>query len=531
MEILVTPEQMKEADRKTSEEMYVSSDVLMERAAIQCLLAMDKAFPGASRVLLVCGPGNNGGDGFALGRLLMERGVRPVFVLIGGEEKCSELEKKQLRSLRALKSDLEILPQVPSGFFDVVVDALFGVSLNREVAGSFAEAVKSINALKEKGAGILSIDVPSGIDALSGKVLGTAVRADLTVACGYVKIGTVLFPGAAFSGDVVKAPIGITEKALPEGEYLYALKENEIRLPKRRDNTHKGSYGKVLLVAGSRDISGAAVLAGRAALKSGAGMVKVFTHEANRTIVGTALPEALVGVYASGEGKEELEEKLSEAIRWADVIALGPGLSTGREAEILTQACLETHGEKPLVLDADGINILAGHREWLGKAGDNTVLTPHMAEMSRLTGLPVSEIKADPVGTVRRFLDQRHTNVILKDARTIIGDSKKGIYVNLNGNNGLATAGSGDVLTGLTAGILAQQHGVPRNEGKEEPSVYALSAAIHGRSGDRAAKALGLHGLCASELPDYFGDPGNEGEPEGLLLAGRKRAAERGYHE
>ncbi len=489
---------MKEADRRTSEEMYVSSDVLMERAALKTLTAIDMAFPSASRFLIVCGPGNNGGDGLALGRLLLESGTRPDIALIGGEEKCSPLEKKQLASVRALDPELLLLSEVPSFPYDVVVDALFGVSLNRKVSGEYAEAVERINALRLSGAGIVSIDIPSGIDALSGKVMGVAVKADVTVSCGFVKLGELLFPGASCCGRIIRAEIGITDKALPAGDYIHALSPGDIRLPVRRSNTHKGSYGKVLLAAGSADISGAAVLAAEAVLRSGAGMVRVFTHENNRTVIGCRFPEALISTYKDGEDITELKKRLSEEAAWADTIAAGPGLGTDKTALAITEELLKIHADRPLVIDADAINLIAGKKTLLKYADENAVFTPHIAEMSRLSGEAPEEIKADPVGKVRSFMEKNKTNIILKDARSVIGDLKFGIYVNLNGNHGMATAGSGDVLTGICAGILAR-----RTEGI---SPFALAAAIHGRAGDRARDILGADGMCASDLLKYIDD-------------------------
>ncbi len=510
MKYILSKGEMREADKRTPEIMHVGSAVLMERAAIltagRVLRQLEK---GKKKVLIVCGPGNNGGDGFATGRILMERGIDTEFLLVVDEGKMSPLEREQFLSVKALKENCIFTGSIPVMDHDIIVDAIFGISLSRTVEGNFADIIGRINDCRDKGAFVISIDIPSGIDADSGAVMGIAVKAHETLVCGYLKYGNVLYPGAGYAGELILGNIGITDKSFGRTPRVSYFTEDEIKLPERRADTNKGSYGKVLLYAGSAEIAGAACLAGKAALKSGCGMVRLLSHEKNRSVLQSFCPELLFSSLGK-EDKEEgaysqmslfdgnpggnTEEKIRKAVSWCSVIAAGPGIGTDKKAEEHLKTLIKYAEARPMVLDADALNIISGDLNILSDNASDIVITPHLMEMSRLTGIPVSEIKSHLLDVALDFSSLYHVTTVLKDARTVIAFPDGRAVINLNGNNGMAKAGSGDVLTGIIASLMAQ--------GVDAKQAACLGAAIHGAAGDRAIQRTGAHGMMATDLID-----------------------------
>lgn len=509
-EWILTAKQMKEADNYAIRRIGLPSAVLMERAAFSCAQALAERMPlengkRPARVLAVCGCGNNGGDGLAAGRILQEMGYEVRFVLVGDEEKCSPETKRQLIILQNIGISVPSCRNWPEGTYDAYIDALFGIGLSREVTGFYAEAVERINGAEGCK---LSVDIPSGICADDGRVMGCAVRADVTVTFAFRKWGHIWHPGCAYAGEVICAPIGIPEESLTAEAleaYTYAAGREgiEILLPKRRQDGNKGSFGKVFLLAGSREISGACQLCAEAVLRSGAGMVKVLTAEENREILQKTLPEVMTSVYAGRDDTKRLRELAAEGICWADVVAVGPGLSTGEQAAALLTAVLEEGVPKPLVIDADGLNLLAAQPSLLNKLAAlqqkqethrPLLLTPHLGEFARLAGVSVKEVQ--PLNRriqLARELQQRlDCQLAVKDARTLVFTTDGRVYVNGTGNDGMATAGSGDVLTGMLAALLAQ--------GLDEMQAAAAAVWLHGMAGDAAAAANGRYAMTARDL-------------------------------
>ena len=330
---VLTAASMQEADRKTREETGIPQCVLMERAALAAydVITKIKGYEGAS-YLIICGPGNNGGDGAALARILCERDMIPDVVLLGEENRRSEGLKQQLELLKKIYPEVKISGRIPDEVYDIVVDAIFGISLNRKIEGIFAEAVCYINRAHMLGACVVALDVASGIDASTGQIQkDLTVMADRTVAFASFKVGHLLFPGALYSGEVTLKDIGIPSSHLEEGADIHIYHDGEISLPARSPYTNKGSYGKILIIAGSKGMAGAAILCAEAAMRSGSGMVRIYTDESNRQIVQTALPEAIVSTY---DGDMD-EEALKKAIDWCDAIAIGPGLSDSQSARAI----------------------------------------------------------------------------------------------------------------------------------------------------------------------------------------------------
>lgn len=509
MRYLVSAAEMKRYDSNTIEKTGIPACVLMERAALGALEAIEGYFEGAAlykkSVLIMAGVGNNGGDGLALARLLAERQYDVAVWCVGNREKASEQWLQQEKILEHYP--VRILQEPSHRSYGVLVDALFGVGLSREIFGEFARAVAQYNEMEGLK---LALDLPSGIDSDTGEILGCAVRADITVTFGFCKRGLVLYPGCQYAGEVKVAEIGISETSFfGDKPQMFAYDESaEELLPKRKCDGNKGTFGKVLLVAGSRCMAGAAILAARAAYRMGAGMVKVATPEENRMILQGAVPEALL------ETGEDLTDSLNG---WADVVAVGPGLGRDERARrLLGQVIKECR--LPLVVDADGLNLLAETPRLLDelklqgkaenkkaenkeaeniKAGRKIVLTPHVGELSRLTGLPVNVLKRDLPKAGRELAQRIHGVVVAKDARTFTCGENMPVCVNLTGNSGMATAGSGDVLAGMIAGLLGQ--------GMDAFEAASVGACLHGMAGDAAVSRLGEYACMAGDIAESLG--------------------------
>lgn len=493
MKFLVSSEQMKELDRYTIEEMGVSSIVLMERAALAVTEELKKDFD-LTRVLVICGNGNNGGDGAAAARILKTQGYNVSLYFTGNPASFSEQMKIQWKI--AQNYGVPVVNNLEAGEYTTIVDAVFGVGLSRNISENLEVLFKEIN---DSHIPVLAVDIPSGIHGTTGQIMGEGIRASKTVTFAYGKTGLYLYPGADYAGEVIVRDVGIFGET---GETLRVLDEREEQwIPRRIRDGNKGTFGKVLVAAGSKNMSGAAYFAAKACLYAGAGMVRIFTEESNRVILQQLVPEALLTTYRQGEEKESIQKKLKEAMAWASVEAVGPGLGTSVEAEWILEeffvADSESEREKTLVVDADGLNLLAGRMELLECRGRRPcILTPHMGEMTRISGYSMEKLKKDPVNCLKDFRKKYPVTVVMKDARTLVGCEDGTYYINITGNSGMASAGSGDVLTGIVAGMAAQG----------SPAVHAapLSVWIHGRAGDRAKERKGERSMTASDLLEYI---------------------------
>lgn len=484
MRYLPDGKQMKEADRHTIEELGIPSLVLMERAALKTADIMGEKGIDMSRTLIVCGGGNNGGDGFAAARILTERGCRADIFFAGKESSMSrecEIQKKIAENM-----GLKIFTDFPDKHYSTIIDAVFGVGLSREVEGRYKEVIDAMN----RASGYkVAIDIPSGVCARSGKILGTAFRADLTVAMACVKSGCELYPGKNMAGETIAVPIGIDPGVFDEKKdvfFTYDRTDIPGLLPLRAADSHKGSYGKLLMITGSRGMAGAACLAAEAAYTAGAGLVRIYTPESNREIIQQRLPEAVLTCYESYD-----EEQLDSLLKWADVVCIGCGLGTDPTAEKLLVHTLEKI-QVPCVVDADGINLLSRRRELLKQAEDKMILTPHIMEMSRLMGSAVCDIKENRLEILKKVAESYSAVWVLKDSRTIVEQKGRHPFINLAGNSAMAKAGSGDVLAGVIAGLLAQK--LPPFESA------ALGVYLHACGGDECRERMGSYSVMARDL-------------------------------
>ncbi len=490
MRNLVTCRQMKGLDLATIEKMGVPSLVLMERAALSVAEEMIRKKELLSKTLVVCGTGNNGGDGIAIARILYLWGYDVSLYLMGKTSKMSE----ETRIQKKIADNYDV-PWVNNPCWDeytTIVDAIFGIGLTRDVQGEYANVIDHIN---DTGAYVWAVDIPSGINGDTGAVMGHAVLADQTVTFAFGKAGLYLYPGAGYCGQVLVKDIGIYQDAKDDKNYIKALEwEDLCRLPQRSPDGNKGTFGKVLVAAGSCGMAGAVYFAARAALTCGAGMVKIHTVEENRVILQQQLPEALLYTdewQEDDQTKALLETEWQKNLDWADVLVLGPGIAKDSRARSMVRFYLE-HCKKPIVLDADGLNILSDTHALWEYCDERCILTPHLGELSRLTGTPIDELKRDLVTAARRFATEHNITCVAKDSRTVTVTAEGETYLNLSGNEGMATAGSGDVLSGIIGGLLAQQ----------TPLAFAaqLGVYLHGLSGDQTGRNTGRRSMSASGI-------------------------------
>ncbi len=500
MEYVLTASEMKKCDESAIREYGIASLVLMERAALETANAVLAKYGTDIYVGVFAGCGNNGGDGIAVARILQEHGIRVEINMIGENKKLTEETKTQLET--AKKLGIPIYYGVEHTLYDVIIDAIFGIGLIRAVEGKHRKAIEEINASK---AHVVAVDIPSGVNTDDGTIMGCAVKAELTVTFSYRKIGLMLYPGASCAGEVVCVPIGIP-RALTDkkrtGVVTFTDKAADLKLPDRSPSGNKGTFGKVFLAAGSRSMGGACQLCALAAYRIGAGMVRVFTAEENRESLLRKLPEAIVDTYKDADDGEPLSERerqvLQNGLEWADVIAIGPGLSLTNRASDILRTVMQYSG-KPMVMDADALNLLAKNEALLEelqfgrrRSDAGIVLTPHLGEFARLMKYPVSEIKKDLLGTCKAFTKKYDVSLVCKDARTVITKRGKLTYLNSSGNNGMATAGSGDVLTGVVSGLLAQ--------GMTGFEAAVIGTYAHGLAGDYARENASSYYIMAQDI-------------------------------
>lgn len=505
---VLSAESMREVDRKAIEELGIPSLVLMENAALGVVDALAESYPDARRIAIFCGPGNNGGDGFAVGRHLFARGYEVDLVLARGQRSPTGDAGVQLEICRRMGLAIEEISS-PEGVADalalaragdLVVDALFGTGLRRPLEGHFAELVEGLSLVPVP---CLAVDLPSGLDASSPQPIGPFLQADLTVTFAAPKVAHILPPAARAVGELVVADLGIPPSLVESAEgdlSLLLAEELAGSLEHRPREGHKGSFGHLLVVAGSPGKTGAAVLAARAAVRGGAGLVTVAAPRALRDLVDAGCVEAMtLGVPENSAGGLSLEAAtlLLDFADGKSAAAVGPGLGQAEDTpEAVRQLVLRL--PIPVVLDADGLNAFAGRLDELARRKAPTVLTPHPGELGRLLGRPTEKILAGRLEAVAEAASRSRCVVILKGHASLVATPEDGIAINGTGNPGMATGGSGDVLTGLLGALLAQ--GYAAVEGSR------LGTFLHGLAGDLAAAHQGEEALGASDLVDRLGE-------------------------
>lgn len=554
MKRIVNSEEMKFCDSSTITHFGVPSIVLMERAALSVVSRIPEEFINGGSILIACGSGNNGADGLAAARMLHQKGCDVTVARMPDNGRCTQENKMQLSILNKYK--IRVVDSIPQpDAYDCIIDALFGVGLSRPPEGVYAQWIYALN---QKSGYKIAVDLPSGVSSDTGQVYPACFQADLTVTFAYYKIGQILYPGCEKCGRVVVEQIGITDDSwlsrspscfMPDKEDLY-------HLPHRPKRSNKGTFGRVLVIAGSTNMAGAALFCAKAAYRTGCGLVKIYTPDRNRVILQTALPEAIIAAYDESIYEEsvyeesmyeesmyeessyaikkdtaheeffsieedtaiekvsaveedttnekvssdkhtafEKENLLRDAIQWADVIAVGPGIGTGPDARRILEQTLK-EAKVPLVLDADALNIAAADPQLLSTASSPLILTPHLGEMARLTGRQVLEIQNTMISTAEEFAGRHQLVVVLKDAVTVTA-SPSAVYLNTSGCSAMAKGGSGDVLTGMIAALLAQ--------GMEPEKAAVMGVYIHGLAGEAAARQYGEYSVLAADLIESIG--------------------------
>jgi ADP-dependent NAD(P)H-hydrate dehydratase / NAD(P)H-hydrate epimerase len=508
MQLLASAEVMRGYDRIAIRSFAIPGLVLMENAgrAFVDELAARAGMLAGRRVAVVCGKGNNGGDGFVIARHLVNRGCDVVVLLAGKKSAVRGDAQTHLRSVVALARSKDVsltivevsrARQFKAGRDAVIiVDALLGTGFAGEVRGIVRDAVEWINAQETF---VAAVDIPSGIDASTGACGGVAVRAHLTVAMGLAKIGHFVGMGAEVSGQVRVVDISLPPPvpvSPAESVFLVAASDIAPRLPVRPRTSHKYSVGKVLLVGGSRSFTGAPLLAAAGAMRSGAGAVVLAIPVSIRDSVARRVTEVIllpVAETETGGISRAALPAIMERAEWADVVAVGPGL--GRDEETMEVVRTLVVGcRKPIVIDADALYALRGAPEILRKRKYPTILTPHAGEFAALTGRDAAEVEADRVEAPRAAAKALKSTIVLKGAPTVTAVPGGPVYINSTGNPGMATIGSGDVLTGLVAGFQAQ--------GMDEASAAFAAVFVHGAAGDIAAARLGERSLMATDIVD-----------------------------
>lgn len=499
---VATIDQMRECDRYTIEELKLPGLVLMEnasRAATSEAIEMLDDDPAGKMVQIFCGKGNNGGDGFAIARHLQNLGAEIELFLIGKTEDLKgdalfncELFEELDGFVVEVESEEDFVVREDDP--DLVIDALLGTGFTGQVSGLYAEAIKIINSTC---APVLAIDIPSGVEGGTGAAAEPAVHADITITFGLLKPGLLLPPGCECCGRVVIADIGIPPQVVDRQKINQFRPTDEdvgLLLPQRHPADHKGDAGHVFIIAGSPGMTGAATLAAEASMRSGAGLTVVGIPHSLNSIIETKLTESMTLPLPENECGCLCENAINlciEKLEWADVVVFGPGVGRDSDTAAFLARLLEKM-DKPLIIDADGLNLLAENPKLIKKLPSNTVLTPHPGEFSRLTGLSTSAIKVDSVELARKWSKKWGVTLILKGAPSLTAIPDGKVIINSTGNAGMATGGSGDVLTGLIASLVAQ--------GLDTANAAWVGCYLHSAAGDLAAKELGQHGMVAGDI-------------------------------
>lgn len=506
---VLNSEEMRFIDNTTIKRYGIPSMVLMERAGLSVSSKIKEICKG-KRVLFLCGGGNNGGDGLVAARDLYNSGYKTSVIILSKREALSPDCKNQYEIAKKIGLPITFSDRLDERDFHgvgVVVDAIFGTGLNRNIEGNIADVISKVNLFKIKeGFIVVSVDIPSGISADNGSIMGVAVKADYTITFGFSKVGHLLYPGAEHTGRLFIEDIGFPKEITNSKRFRLNLIDSEMvsgMIPQRQRYSYKGDYGHVFLVGGSKGKTGAILMAAKASLRAGSGLVTIGVPESLIEIFQERVMEEMT-IPLDDDGRGMLSEKCLEKIfkfvtERADVIAIGPGMGVSKHTKTIMEEII-LGSTVPVVIDADGINSITS-KEFLRKAKSPIILTPHVGEMARLfrhksEGEIRFEIERDRINIASSFSKSTATYLVLKGVPTIISEPEGLAFINTTGNPGMATAGSGDVLTGIIASLLGQ-------------CLTPLEASItgvflHGLAGDMAACKKGYHSLIATDIIEHL---------------------------
>ena len=495
-----TVTQMRNLDKSAIDEFGIPQDILMENAGQAVYFVILKEFGVKNkRFVVFCGGGNNGGDGFVVARKIHSSGGEVKIFLLDNEAKFKGAAKRNFEIVSKVPIEISTVSSIESIkatvlHSDATIDAIFGTGLTREVSGIYRETIQLINESQKP---VFSVDIPSGINGDTGEVMGIAVKADYTITFGLPKIGNMLYPGYDHCGKLYVSHISFPPSLYSTNSIKVEI-NNPVELPKRNKNAHKGDFGEVLFIAGASSYLGAPYFSALSFLKAGGGYsrlaapISISSFLANKgsEIVFAPQKETLSRSIAL-----ENKDKLLDLSQKVDMVVIGPGLSLNEETQKLTRE-LALEIQKPLLIDGDGITAISKDIELIKRRTSETILTPHLGEMSRITRIETGEVNKNKIGVLQRTAKELNAMIVLKGAHSLIGYPDETVHINLSGNPGMATAGSGDVLTGTIAAMFGL--GLPPKD------AVRVGVFMHGFSGDLAAKDKGEDGITAQDIMDYL---------------------------
>jgi len=492
--------EIRELDRRATAEFGISEELLMENAgqAVYYVIMQESGIKNR-RFLVFCGGGNNGGDGLVVARKIHSCGGEVEILLLDDAGKFGGPAQTNFEIVSRMPIEISRVDSVESVrskvlHADAIVDALLGTGLIREVSGIYSDVIQLIN---DSGKTVFSIDVPSGINGDTGEVMGTAVEADYTIALGLPKLGNMLYPGYEHCGKLYVSHISFPP-ALHDSDSIKVAINDPIELPARAGDAHKGSCGKALFIAGSPSYFGAPYFSALSFLKAGGGLSYLAAPRSmSPLLAGKGSEIVFLPQHESSSGSMTLENKaeLLGFCEQADIVVLGPGLSLASETQELVRELTGTI-ERPLLLDGDGITAVSEDLGRIGRRKAPTILTPHLGEMSRIVRMEIGEVSGNKLRILQRAAKELNAIVVLKGAHSLIGYPDEKVFINMSGNSGMATAGSGDVLTGT----IAAMHGL----GMAIEDAVRMGVFVHGLSGDLAAADRGEDGITAQDILDYL---------------------------
>jgi NAD(P)H-hydrate epimerase len=512
--------QMAEVDRLTTERYSIPSILLMENAGRSVADEIEKACTGLEgrKIAVLCGRGNNGGDGFVVARYMALRGANPLILLFSEPKKLRGDALTNWEIAKAMGLQIQILatPSEAKAYLrrmdkpDIIVDALFGTGLAKPIGPDFRHIVEWTNRRRSESF-VTAVDIPSGLMADSSEIIGPAVRAHLTVTFSALKLAHVLPPASDFAGEVALAPIGSPQALFENPSYrMNLVDEIQVRnaLPQRARDSHKGSFGHVYVMAGSRGKSGAALMTGIAALRSGAGLVTLWLPKSLQKSVIGKFPELMTEAMpetAEGTSDRAGAQGLLKLLPGIEALVIGPGVTTHPSTRRLVWE-LVRRSPVPVVLDADGINAFVPPAEPLKNEGNQPViLTPHPGEMARLLRKTISDVQKNRLGIASEYAVKRHCYVVLKGFQTVIATPEGELFINASGNPGMATGGTGDILAGMLGRFVAGWNIQRRRSGQAKLADYVCAAVfLHGIAGDLAAEKKGMESLIATDLLEFL---------------------------
>jgi ADP-dependent NAD(P)H-hydrate dehydratase / NAD(P)H-hydrate epimerase len=507
-----TAEEMRRLDQRAITELGIPGATLMEnagRGAAEAIVAVLPALGAprrGARVVVVCGKGGNGGDGFVVARWLKRHGARPTVLLVSAPAEVDGDAGRKLRELGRAgirprpftgdRASADMLAQA-----HLVVDALLGTGSRGVPEGGVSRAIELINA---SGRPVVALDIPSGLSANTGAHAGAVIKAAMTLTFAGLKRGLICSPGDELAGQVTVIPIGVPDHDVTRGVTTFLLERGDVagHFPRRPRAGHKGTYGHLLLVAGSLGKTGAAALAAMAAMRSGVGLVTVATPASQQPVVAGLVLEAMTAPLLETAARSlalKAREAIVELAGARDAVAIGPGIGLDDEtAQVVRSLVREL--PRPMVIDADGLTALAGHLDVLRDAPSARCLTPHPGEMARMLGARVDEVQRDRIEATREFATRHRVHIVLKGTKSVVAAPDGRVFVNPTGNPGMASGGTGDVLTGVLGAFLAR--------GMEPDAAMRSSVYLHGSAGDVAAERVGEEALVARDviaaIPEAF---------------------------